>query len=247
MNALIQNTKSELYKLIIRKKYIVIAVIAAIICILRLGGSVLISKVSGGEIVIKSNLIMEMIGFATDILVPIIIFMAVTDLFASEVQEDTIKASLMRPLTRFKVMTSKSIAAFALGCATLMAMFVICLIIQIISGNSLSAVPHTLAAYIIDMIPVMSLVAMAVLINMLSKSPTLAMLLCIVAYVVFKYMNYYISPIGQMVFTAYSQWHRIWIGSSLPVTALMSKTGILLGSVLILYTISYIIFDKKDF
>lgn len=125
MKPMLINAKSELYKLITKKKYIVITIIGALVCILRLGGSVLIAKVSGGELVIKSNLIMEMIGFVTDILIPIIIFMAVTDLFASEVQEDTLKASLMRPLTRFKVMTSKSIAAFVLGCAALMAMFVI--------------------------------------------------------------------------------------------------------------------------
>lgn len=35
-----------------------------------------------------------MVGFIFDILVPLIIFMAVTDLFASEVQEDSMKASL---------------------------------------------------------------------------------------------------------------------------------------------------------
>ena len=43
------------------------------------------------------------------------------------------------------------------------------------------------------------------------------MLLCIVVYVFFKYLNYYITPVGQMVFTAYSQWHKIWIGNVLPV------------------------------
>lgn len=247
MKALITNTKSELYKLLIKKKYIVITVIGALICVLRLGGNVLIAKLSGGEVVIKSNLIMEMIGFVTDILIPLIIFMAVTDLFASETQEDTLKASLMRPLTRFKVMTSKSLAAFILGAAALLAMFFICLIIQIISGNSLSAVPHTFAAYVIDMIPILALVSMAVLINMLSKSPTLAMLLCIVVYALFKYMNYYVSPMGQMIFTAYSQWHKIWIGTALPLTALLSKIGILFGSILILYIVSYIIFEKKDF
>lgn len=247
MSALISNTKSELYKLVIRKKYIVIAVIAALVCILRLGGSVLISKVSGGEIVIKSNLIMEMMGFITDILNPLVVFMAVCDLFSSEAQEDTLKASLMRPLTRFKVLTSKSLAAFFMGCITMMAMFVICFIIQLVSGSGLSAVPHALVAYLINLIPIFSLVALALCINMLSKSPTLAMLLCIVVYVVFKYINYYISPLGQMIFTAYTQWHRIWIGASLPPAALMSKAGILFGSVLILYTVSYIIFDRKDY
>ena len=70
---------------------------------------------------------MEMVGFVFDILVPLIIFMAVTDLFASEVQEDSMKASLLRPMTRFKVMTSKSLAVFVLGCMVTLAMFVISL------------------------------------------------------------------------------------------------------------------------
>ena len=229
MKALILNTGSELKKLLIKKKYLVLTVLGAIICILRIGGNVLVSKITGGEVVIKSNLIMEMVGFVFDILVPLIIFMAVTDLFASEVQEDSMKASLLRPLTRFKVMTSKS------------------LIVQIVSGNSLRSVPTTFAAYLIDMIPLIAIVSMALLINMISKSPTLAMLLCIVVYVFFKYLNYYITPVGQMVFTAYSQWHKIWIGNVLPFTALISKIGILFGSILILYTLSYIIFDSKDY
>ena len=86
MKALILNTGSELKKLLMKKKYLVLTVLGAIICILRIGGNVLVSKITGGEVVIKSNLIMEMVGFVFDILVPLIIFMAVTDLFASEVQ-----------------------------------------------------------------------------------------------------------------------------------------------------------------
>ena len=247
MKALILSTKSELQKLLTRKKYLVITILGALICLLRLGGNLLIAKVSGGEVVIKSNLIMSMLGFVTDILVPLIAFMAVTDLFASEAQEDTLKASLMRPLTRFKVMTSKSLAVFILSCAVMLVMFAACLVMQIVSGNSLSIVPQSLAAYLIDMIPIISLVAMALLINMISKSPTLAILLCIVVYIFFKYLNLYVSPLGQMVFTAYTQWHKIWIGSQLPIGSLMAKAGILFGSVLILYTLSYIIFDSKDY
>ena len=103
MKALILNTGSELKKLLMKKKYLVLTVLGAIICILRIGGNVLVSKITGGEVVIKSNLIMEMVGFVFDILVPLIIFMAVTDLFASEVQEDSMKASLLKPLQDLKL------------------------------------------------------------------------------------------------------------------------------------------------
>lgn len=247
MSSLWKSTKSEFSKLLIKKKYIVLTIISALICFIMLGSNILIAKLSDGEVVIKTNLIMSMLRYITDILVPIVVFMAVTDLFSAEVQEDTMKAALMRPLTRFKVMTSKSLAAFFLACAVMLAMFVICFVMQCVSGNGIGEAPMALAAYVIDMIPIMSLVAMAVLINTAAKGPTLSMLLCIVVYIFFKYLNIYVSPVGQMVFTAYSQWHKIWIGTLLPVASLLAKTGILLGSVLILYTLSYIIFDRKDY
>lgn len=247
MRVLLLNTKSEFLKLLNKKKYLVITILSALISLMRLGGSMLIAKVSRGELVIKGNIIASMLSFVADILVPLVVFMAVTDLFSSEMQEDTFKASLLRPLTRFKVIISKCAGVWLLSCAVMLAMFCVCFIMQIISGNGLGGTLHMLSAYILDMIPVIALIGLALLINAISKSPTLAMLLCIVVYIFFKYLNLYVSPFGQMIFTAYSQWHKIWLGSTLPIGALASKLGILFGSVLILYTASYIIIEKKDF
>ena len=47
MKALILNTGSELKKLLMKKKYLVLTVLGAIICILRIGGNVLVSKITG--------------------------------------------------------------------------------------------------------------------------------------------------------------------------------------------------------
>lgn len=247
MKSLILSTKSEFRKLLINKKYIVLTILGAVICLLRLGLNILVAKLSDGEVAIKSNLIMEMLGFVIEILVPLIIFMAVTDLFASEAQENTLKASLLRPVTRFKVMTSKAVAVYALACVVTLVMFVICSVMQIVSGNSIGVIGVSFMAYVLDLIPLFGIVTLALFINVISKSPTLAMLMCIVVYVFFKYLNYFVSPMGQLVFTAYSQWHKLWIGSLLPFGAMLSKVGILFGSVLILYTLSYIIFDRKDY
>lgn len=246
MNKLAANTKNEFYKLISRKKYIVLMIIGIIICTGQLGGNILLSKLSGGEITLKSNMIMSMLGFCTDILVPLAVFMAVTDLFAGEVQEDTMKAALLRPVSRFKVLTSKALAVFFLGAMYFAGIFIACTVLQLISGAP-APIGQSAAAYIIDLIPMFAVILMAILVNMLSKSPSLAMLLCICVYALFKYMNYFVSPFGQMLFTAYSRWHNLWLGSQLPFGALISKAGILFGSILILYTLSYIIFDRKDF
>lgn len=247
MKGLMSGTSSEFSKLIMKKKYIVLVILGAAVCFLRLGGTMLISALSQGEIVIKSSLVLSMLGFTTDILVPLIVFMAVTDLFASEIQEDSFKAALMRPLSRFKVMTSKVLAVFFLGAVTMLVMFAACLIIQLISGRGFVGAAQGLLIYCVDIIPVFALICMALFVNMTAKGPTLSMLICIAVYIFFKYLNLYVSPLGQMIFTAYSQWHKILVGATLPFGALISNLGIWLGSVLILYTASYIMFERKDF
>lgn len=246
MNTLILSTKNEFYKLISKKKYLIILIIGAIVCACRVGGTLLISKASHGMVNIKSNIVMEMLPLCTDILIPLIVFMAVTDLFASEVQEDNIKAALLCPVSRFKVMTSKAAAVLMLSVVYIAAYFTVCALFWSLSGTKFPVL-HTAAAYLIDIVPVTALIFMAVLINMIAKSPSLAMLLCIGIYAVFKYMNYFVAPFGQLIFTAYSQWHKLWLGEMLPMSAMLSKVGILFGSILTLYTISYIIFDRKDF
>lgn len=247
MRGLLFSVKSEFSKLLLKKKYIVFLILGAAVCFMRLGGTMLISAITEGEVVIKSSLVLSMLGFTTDILVPIIVFMAVCDLFSSEIQEDSMKASLMRPLTRFKVMTSKSLAVFVLAAVTMLIMYLACLVIQLISGGGFIGAGRGLLVYVIDIIPIFALICMALLINMTAKGPTLSMFLCIAVYIFFKYLNIYVSPFGQMIFTAYSQWHKIWIGAMLPLGAIMSRVGIWIGSVLILYTASYMLFERKDF
>ena len=248
MKAFMTNTKTELYKLLCKKKYTVLTVLGALIGLLVLGSYALVAHLSNGEIQVKANLMMSMLRFVTDILVPLVVFMAVTDLFASEVQEDTFKAALTRPATRFKVMSAKAFAAFLIGCFSALSVFVLSCIFQLLfTGGGLNNIPFALASYLIDMIPVTALVSMALLINMLAKTPTFSLLMCIAVYVVFKCLNLYVSPIGQMIFTAYSGWHKIWLGTLQPFGSMLPKICILFGSVLILYSLSYIIFDREDY
>ena len=103
------------------------------------------------------------------------------------------------------------------------------------------------AAYIIDLVPLFVLVLFAVLINMLCKTPTLSMFMTIVGYAILKYCNYFSPILNNMIFTSYMQWHKLWIGSMIPVSALVTKISILVGTALLLYTSDFILFDKKEY
>ena len=250
MNVLVKSVKNEFYKLIKKKKYLVLLIISIAICAGRVGIGMLVERISQGMVNMNkiSNLIMQMFPFFAEILVPLVVFMAVTDLFSNEILDGTMKAVLMRPITRFKVMTSKIFAAFSIGILYYMVIFAACVILELLVSNIKAGyVLQTLGAYLIDMIPLFITTLMAVVINLISKSPTLAMFLSIVVYALMKYCNYFIPALNAVLFTSYNQWHRLWIGATLPFSALAPKVGVILGSGIVLYTVGYLLFERKEY
>ncbi|MDD6484153.1 MAG: ABC transporter permease subunit [Clostridiales bacterium] len=246
MNALIYMYKNELYKLFSKKKYIVFLIIASLFCLLRYGGSALVARLSEGNVRLEGNIILEMLPFFCEIMVPVMIFTASVELFTSEYSSDTMKACLLHPASRFKVLTAKFLAVFTLGAVSLIAMYIVCVLVQLISGGSLSSAPITLAAYVIDIIPLIAVTALGVLINVVLRSPSAAMLLSLAVYAAMKCAGRYVAGSSSVLFTSYSKLHTLFLGSALPLSSIIYKLGILLGSILILYSLSYIIYDSKD-
>ncbi len=243
---------NEFEKLLSRKKYIVLLVISALFCIGRVGINLLVDRLSHGYLTIQlSSLAVEMLSFYAEILVPLVVFMAATDLLASEFQDLTIKASLMRPISRQKVLLSKISASFFMGVIYYIAIFVICIVLELIFGSSARVGINflgMLGAYLVDLVPLFVLTLMAALINMFAKGGASSMFLCIIVYALMKYCNYFLSgSVGSVLFTSYMQWHNIWIGRTLPFGAMISKIGIVLGTGLIFYSAALILFDKKEF
>lgn len=246
MTGFLFTLRNEFYKLRHRKKYIVLLVLGAAVCMMRWGGSALVNRFSGGTVTVKSNMLMELLPFMVEILIPLILLMAVTDLFSSEYSADTLKACLLKPVSRFKLLAAKGAAAFLLGTGALLVMYGVCLVVQGISGGSLAQWAPTLAAYAIDLIPLAGVALLGILVNVSVKSPTLAMLLSLAIYAIMKYMGYYIAGSESFLFTSYAKWHSLFLGTALPLNVILYKIGIVVGSILILFSVSYIIFDKKD-
>lgn len=237
--------KKELFKLVHKRKYIVLTIIGVLISLGRWGGSALIAKLSNGYVNIKANIGLEMLPFAVEILIPVIIFMAVSDLFTHEYSSDTLKMSLLQPVSRFKLLSAKAAAVLVMSAVILLIMYVVNTAIQIFSGGNSNNTLITLAAYIIDIIPLIGVAFLGVLINVSLKGPTSATLLSLAVYGVMKYMGLYVSGADSFLFTASAKLHIMLLGQPLPLHVIMYKFGILAGSILILYSLSYIIFERK--
>ncbi|MGN0181942.1 MAG: ABC transporter permease [Candidatus Ornithomonoglobus sp.] len=236
----------ELIKLAHHKKYIVLLALGILVSIIRRGGAALVTRLSGGIVSVKANMPLEMLPFAVEILVPVMMFIAVSDLFTREYSEDTLKASLMQPVSRFKLLSAKAAAVVILGAVSLMVMYIANTLIHLASGGTSSGAASALAAYLIDIIPLIGIAFLGIFINVSLKGPTSATLLSLAVYALMKYMGLYVAGSESFLFTAGAKLHVMLLGSALPLHVLLNKTGILLGSILILYSLSYIIFDKKN-
>lgn len=246
MNRLMFAYKKELTKLLHRKKYVVLTILGAMASVIRYGGSLLIARISGGIASLPAKMSLEMLPFAVEILAPVVILFAVCDLFAAEFSDDTMKLCLLQAVTRFKLLTAKAAAALTTGAASLFAMLLVNLIIQLTAGIGFAGFGSALAAYTIDIIPLVGIVFLGITVNLLVSAPAGAAVVSLTVYAVTKYLGLYTAAANAFLFTAGAKLHLILLGHTLPPGALLCKLGILLGSILILYSVSYIIFDRKN-
>lgn len=247
MRLFMASLQNELSKLLSRKKYIVFVIIEAAICLISVLTKLLIAKVSQGNLSLSlQNIPINMMSFFVNILIPLIVFMAVTDLFGTEFQDSTIKALLSRPVSRMKIFTSKITAAFVLGVVNLICVFVVSAALEALTTGNVAQLGYSLSAYLLDIIPMLVVVLMAAFINQFGKSSTMAMFLCIIVYVVLWVGGVFVPQLSGLLFSGYLQWHKLWLGTLLPVSAIVSKIALLAGYSLVFFSGGYYLFLKRE-
>lgn len=248
MSIFFGSLKNEYLKLAHRKKYIVFLIIEVLICICAMLIQFAATKVLSGNVVMQINdMARGMLTFFIQVYIPLIIFMACSDLFSTEMQDNSIKAILMRPVSRFKVFFSKTLAIIIFAAQYLIALLLITTVLSAISGGSISGFWLNLLAYLLDIFPTIVLVLMAVLINQFTKSSSLTMFLCILIYAILNVLGIIFPTASGLFFTGYMQWHKLWLGFNMPFTAMLSKIGILFGYGLVFAGAGFYLFDRRDF
>jgi hypothetical protein len=131
MNLYLAGTVNEFEKLLAKKKYIVFFIIEIAICVLLLLIETALNRVSGGIIEFgAADMSLVMLTFFIQIYIPLIIFMASCDIFSSEIQDGTVKAVLMRPISRLKIFLSKITAVMLLAVGFLASLFLVTVFLE---------------------------------------------------------------------------------------------------------------------
>ncbi|SEN67201.1 ABC transporter permease [Lihuaxuella thermophila] len=188
------------------------------------------------------------LDWLTTTILPLFIFMVSIELFVGESSTRTLKLTLVRPITRWKVYASKVLAMgiFVMLMLGLIGIGSVTAGSLMFHGASFNALLQVLLAYAIDFIPMLTLGIFAVFIGQYLNHTGSAFALCTMLFFIAKIAVMFFPSLEAFLFTSYTDWHSLWINSSVPVNDLIHITLVILSSLVLFFTIGLYQFEIKE-
>ena len=245
MNAIRTGIINENIKLFKRSKYKILLICIGILS-MALG---IISNFTGGLINVSlSNLPLNILSILTNVLIPLVIFMAVADLFAAEQENGTIKAIITRPISRNEILISKMISILIYVISILVITFIVSSVMGIFFGRTtVINIPEIFIAYVVSIFPIIPTILLSILISQLSRNSSSSVMLSVLVYIIIMLSGIIIPSISSMIFISYTNWYKLFIGAQMPIKSILTIIGLLLGYSLVFFSGAYALFEKKEY
>ncbi|MFD0696930.1 ABC transporter permease [Paenibacillus sp. GCM10027628] len=238
---------NELYLLFYRKKVLMFAVFSAILPIL-LAVSLNALQPILGLLAVSPSFPIEMLSIYTGIWIPLFILTLTADLFPNEVASRTLKLALLRPNTRYQVFGAK-VAAIGTGIAVLLIVLgIITFFCNLFAGTAVSFAEgiSMLKAYFAAFISMLAIASVFIFVAQFFKSASGFMVFAIVFYAAAKIAPFLSSAFSAFSPTAYTDWHMLWLSSTVSSGKLLTSTLFLLSSCILFFVLGYYKFDRKE-
>ena len=244
-NVFIGSTINEIEKLSGKKKVWMLPGLAVILTLLSLWGLARLKLGTGILPVTPEQFPILILGWFTSIILPLFIVMAGSDMFSGELTERTIKLSLLKPISRFKVYMSKLLALSAYIVGTLVLVFLLTTIGALFLGSGVNVL-GTLAVYTAALIP-MLLVAFAVgLISQFFKSGSGVMVFSILLLVGSQALAFVYPRLSDFMISSYLNWHTLFVGAGASGGRILTLFMFMVSYSIIMLTAGYYLFERKE-
>lgn len=241
------NEVEKLYK----KKKILVAVIISLIVIIV--GQFIVVGVRNG-FGLRGTSSMEfpilVLSVVVNTILPLFVALITIDSFSSEFNQNTMKITITRPISRLKFFTSKLVAIILFTLANLLFVMIFSIIMgAIFNANSFTfaGLMKILVCYLVSVFPMIILALMIIVFANILKSGVGTFFLSVFVFVIFKALEIVFSRYSGIFFTSMLSWYNLWIMNRLPILNLFRKFMMMLSYGILLFTIGYYLFDKKEF
>ena len=237
---------NELEKLIKRKKFISAAIISFISIIIGQLIVVAVKHFSGINVAGASVFPTFVLSVFSYTIIPLFGIFVAVDLFAGEFSSNTMKLTLSRPVSRFKIFTAK-IASLAVFIAShlIFVMLVSMLSSLIVSGLKFNFLT-VLMAYTANFFPIFVFILLSALLSNILKGATSVFMLSIFAYLVLLALGIVFSSLSSLFIVPLFGWFTMFIGGFINIWKILRTFVIILSMGAILFSAGYFIFEKRS-
>ncbi|WP_315121751.1 ABC transporter permease [uncultured Clostridium sp.] len=245
--AAVINEVEKLYK---KKKILVAAIISLIFIVI---GQLTITGLRSG-FGLRGTSSMEfpilVLSMLVNSILPLFATFITIDSFSGEFSQNTMKIAITRPITRLKFFTAKIVAIMFFILINLLFVMIFSTIVGVIfNANSftLQGMMRIIISYIVTILPMMVLVLLVTVFTNILRSGIGVFFLSVLVFSVFKVMEVIFSQYSGILFTSMFRWYNLWIMSSFPFLKIFRQLMMMGSYGILLFTLGYYLFDKKDF
>lgn len=241
---------NELEKLSKKKKGIVAVVLSVILIIAGQFTLIGLRKGFGLRGAGSGEFPILVLSIVVNSILPLFTALVAIDSFSGEFSQNTMKISLTRPVTRFKFFTAKLSAVMIFVLANLLMIMVLSIIVGIIFNTnsfSLQSLLRIVISYIVTAVPMLVLALIIITLTNILRSGISVFFLSILIFIAFKALEIVFSRYSGLFFTSMLDWYNLWLMDTLPISKIFREFLLMCSYVIILFTGSYYLFDKKDF
>lgn len=250
---MLTNINYELKKIFLRKKFLNIIILemiltAALLVFLFLNDrfSIVLPDMNEPTMFIFKipNISFVMLSLLFTTILPLTIFMLVSDNISLEFDNNTIKNILLRPASRFKIYTSKLLAFFIYIIINLMAIFLVMLIVKLAFGQDLRTEIQAFFAFLLTAYPMATLICFSAFIAVNLKSSSMTMFILTAIYIGTGLLSLVSTNLRSVLFVNYLSFYKIIFTSSFAL--IINVTFLLLSIGVIFFILGNMSFDKKN-
>ncbi|HBV89268.1 MAG: ABC transporter permease [Desulfosporosinus sp.] len=193
---------------------------------------------------------MLVLSVVVNTILPLFTALVTIDSFSGEFTQNSMRITLTRPVSRFKVYTAKimAIVLFILGALLLLLVFSL-LAGFIFNTNSatLDSLGRTVFSYLVSLFPMTVLaLAIALLANIL-RSGIAVFFVSILTFLGLTVLSVLFSQYSGLFLTTHLDWYNLFLVNSFPLLKILRQFLIMLGYGIMFFTAGFYIFDKKEF
>lgn len=241
------NETEKLYK---KKKLLVAIILSIIIIVLGQFSMLSIRNGFGLRGIGSLEFPLLILSVVTNTILPLFTALVTIDCFSSEFSQNYMKIALTRPVSRFKFFLAKFTAIGIFIFFNLMFIMVFSLATGFVfnlNSFTVNGFIRIFVSYFVTLLPLLIFALLIILFTNIFKSGTAVFFLTILVFILFKALGIFYVQYSGLFFTSLLDWYNLWIMNTFPLSKIIREFLLLTSYGILLFTISYYIFDNKDF